>query len=282
MEATQVAITPDVRVPAIGIGTWYLGDQDHTRAREIAALRAGLEAGARLVDTAEMYGNGRSERLVGEALKGIRDQAFLVSKVLPTNATRRGTVAACEASLRRLGTDHLDLYLLHWSGLHPVAGTIAAFEQLRAEGKIAAWGVSNMDPGEMEAIWGTPGGPDCATDQVLYNLTRRGPELDLFPLLAEHRTSVMAYSPLEQGRLFAGAAGRALTSIAADAGTTPTALALAWAIRDGRTVAIPKSGDPQRMLANLAALDVTLSAETLARLDEAFPAPRRPVPLEML
>jgi len=278
----QIEIAPGVDVPAIGIGTWYLGDRPTDRAMEVAAIRAGLEAGARVVDTAEMYGNGRSELLVGEALKGIRDEAFLVSKALPGNASRRGTVAACEASLRRLGTDHLDLYLLHWSGPHPVADTIAAFEQLRAEGKIAAWGVSNMDPAEMEAIWRAPGGRNCATDQVLYNVTRRGPEYDLFPLLATHRTSVMAYSPLEQGRLFTGQVGRTLAAIAADAGTTPTALALAWAVRDRRTVAIPKSADPERTVANLAALDLTLDAETLGRVDAAFPPPCRPVPLEML
>lgn len=278
----QVAITPHANVPAIGMGTWNIGDAPAKRADEIAALRVGLDAGITLIDTAEMYGSGRSESLVGEAIKGRRDDAYLVSKVLPHNASRKGTVAAAEASLRRLGTDHLDLYLLHWRGSHPFAETIAAFEQLLAAGKILAWGVSNLDAAEMAELTALPGGAKCATDQVLYHLGERGPEVDLFGALAARDISVMAYSPLGQGAVFKGAARRRLAELADDLGVSAATLALAWAIRDGRTVAIPKTAHPERMRENIAALDLHLAADVLAALDEAFPAPDHPVPLAML
>lgn len=278
----MIEISPGRLVPAVGLGTWFLGDKPRERAREIEALHAGLDAGLRVIDTAEMYGSGRSEQLVGEAIRGRRDDVYLVSKVLPSNASARGTIAAAEASLRRLGTDHLDLYLLHWRGRHRFSETIGAFEQLIADGKILSWGVSNMDPEDMAEILATPGGEECATNQVLYNLSRRGPEFDLLPLLADAGVSVMAYSPLEQARLFSGRAGRTVTNIAADLGTTAPALAVAWAVRDGRTVAIPRSGRADHVREFAAALDLTLDDDVLDLLDEAFPPPTRPVPLEML
>lgn len=278
----MIEISVGRRVPRVGLGTWYLGDRSESREREIAALRAGLDAGMQLIDTAEMYGGGRSELLVGEAIRGRRDEVYLVSKVLPSNASARGTIAAAEASLRRLGTDHLDLYLLHWRGNYPFAETISAFEQLIADGKIRAWGVSNMDPADMEEILETAGGAACATNQVLYNLTRRGPEYDLFPLLRDAGISVMAYSPLEQARLFSGQAGRTLARLAAEMGTSAPALATAWTVRDGRTVAIPRSGRPEHVREFAAALELSLGDDVLRALDAAFPPPTRPVPLEML
>lgn len=271
------------QVPAIGLGTWHLGDDADARAEEIRALRAGLDAGLRVIDTAEMYGEGRSETLVGEAIGGRRDDVVLVSKVYPWNASRRGTLEACQASLRRLGTDHLDLYLLHWRGEHPLAETVAAMDQLVADGAIGAWGVSNFDAGDMRELWSVPGGHACATDQVLYNLTRRGPEVDLLPLLREREVPTMAYSPIEQARLLAPGAGRdALDEVAARHEATAAQIALAWVIRDGDVLAIPRSGSVEHTRENAGALGVTLTGQDLAELDAAFPAPDHPVPLETL
>lgn len=265
---------------SLGIGTWFLGDHPSHRSQEIEAIRAGLDAGLRIVDTAEMYGDGRAEDLVGEAISGRRDDVYLVSKVLPYHADRAGVRKALGASLERLGTDYLDLYLLHWPGDVPLAETIEAFEDAVSAGLIRHWGVSNFridDLDELRAISG-----DCATNQVLYNLTRRGPELDLFPHMRRLGMPTMAYSPIEQGRLFAGQNGRKLAAIAKQAGYSPAALALAWVTRDGQTVAIPKAGTVEHMKDNLAALDVELTEDLLAELDAAFPAPAEPVPLETL
>ena len=265
-------------VPALGQGSWMMAEDPARRADEIAALRAGLDLGLTLIDTAEMYADGESERLVGEAIAGRRDEVFLVSKAYPQNASRDRLPKACEASLERLGTDRLDLYLLHWRGGVPFAETIEAMERLVAAGKILRWGVSNLDTDDMAELIDA-GGAACATDQILYNLTRRGPEHDLLPWLAAHAIPVMAYSPVEQGRLVTHPALRAL---AAEQGATPAQLALAWLLARDAVIAIPKAGSAAHVRDNRAAADLTLDAATLARLDQLFPRPTRPVPLEML
>lgn len=261
-------------VPEIGIGTWFLGDDPARRDDEIAAIRAGLDAGATVVDTAEMYGDGRSEELVGEAIRGRRDDVFLVSKVLPHNASKSGVRRAVHSSLRRLGTDRLDLYLLHWRGPIPFEETVAVFQALRDAGDIGAWGVSNLDPDDMAEL---PAG--CATDQVLYNPIRRGPEVDLFPLLRAQSMPIMAYSPLEQARLLEDPR---LAGLASDVGLTPAQLVLAWVVRDGDVLAIPKAASVAHARQNAAVLGTSLPDDVVAEIDRLFPAPRQPVPLEML
>jgi len=261
-------------VPALGQGTWNLGDSAASRDAELEALRTGIDLGLTVLDTAEMYGNGRSEQLVGEAIHNRRDDVFLVSKVLPSNASAQGTIEACHASLRRLGTDRLDLYLLHWSGRFSIEETVSAFESLVDDGSIRAWGVSNLDTDELEHL---PAG--CQTDQVLYNLTRRGPEFDLLPWAASAKMPVMAYSPVEQGRLLGNSI---LAELAAELGATPAQVALAWTMRSGKVLAIPKASTTAHVRENAAARDLRLSEADLDRLDDAFPPPTRPVPLEML
>ncbi|MCU1662035.1 MAG: oxidoreductase, aldo/keto reductase family, related to diketogulonate reductase [Pseudonocardia sp.] len=277
---TRVATLPSGEVvAALGQGTWYLGEDPRRRAAEITALRLGLDLGLTVVDTAEMYGDGAAEALVGEAIAGRRDEVFLVDKVLPHHATRAGTVRACQESLLRLGTDRIDLYLLHWRGRVPLAETLAGFADLLDAGAIRHWGVSNFDLDDMNELYGTPGGETVATDQVLYNLTRRGPEYDLLPWCAEHGVPVMAYSPIEQGRLL----GRpALVAVADRHRATPAQVALAWVLRREGTIAIPRSANPEHVRENAAARDIELTADDLAVLDAAFPPPRRPQPLEML
>jgi diketogulonate reductase-like aldo/keto reductase len=265
-------------IPALGQGTWYLGEDPGRRREEIAALRLGLDLGMTVVDTAEMYGDGASEELVGEAIAGHRAEVFLISKVLPGHADRHGTVAACEASLRRLGTDILDLYLLHWRGRHPLEETVAGFTELMAAGKIRTWGVSNLDAGDMAELTSLPGGSAVAVDQVLYNLTRRGIEWNLLPWCRRNRVGVMAYSPVEQGRLLRAAPLRA---VAESLGATPAQVALAWVLEQG-AAAIPRSGRPEHVRENRVAADLRLPPESLAALDAAFPPPSRPVPLEVL
>lgn len=265
-------------IPALGQGTWMMAEDPSRRGQEIAALREGVELGLTLIDTAEMYADGESERLVGEAITGMRDRVFLVSKAYPQNASAKRLPRACEASLERLGTDRLDLYLLHWRGSVPFAETIGAMERLVAAGKIVRWGVSNLDANDMEELV-TAGGERCQTDQILYNLTRRGPEHDLIPWLAERRMSVMAYSPVEQGRLLAH---RGLAAIASERGVTPAQVALAWLLARDGTIATPKAGSAAHVRENRAAADLDLSGTDLARLDDIFPRPRGPVPLEML
>jgi len=266
-------------VPALGLGTWMIGDDARKRADEIAALRRGIDLGMNLIDTAEMYGEGASERLVGEAIAGRRDEVFLVSKVYPHNASREGTVAACERSLKRLGTDRLDLYLLHWRGQHPLAETVAAFDALKAAGKIRHWGVSNLDVSDMKELMGVPGGGGVAANQVLYNLSRRGIEWDLLPLMQARATPVMAYSPVEQARLLND---RRLAALAADHGVSVAQLALAFLLdRDG-VIAIPKAGRPVHVEDNAGALDIVITSELRAALDALYPPPRRATPLEMI
>jgi diketogulonate reductase-like aldo/keto reductase len=266
-------------VPVIGQGTWQMAERRERRAEEIAALRLGVELGLTLIDTAEMYAEGGAETLVGEAIRGRRDGVFLVSKVYPHNASRRGVIEACERSLKRLGTDHLDLYLLHWRGEHPLAETIAGFEALREAGKIRHWGVSNFDTDDMEELAEVPSGERCATNQVLYNVRRRGPEFSLLPGMAERQRPLMAYSPVEQGRL--PAAG-ALAKIAQKYDATPFQIALAWLLHKPGVMAIPKASAEAHVRANRGALDIALEAEDLALIDAEFPAPVRKRPLEML
>ncbi|MFD7812097.1 aldo/keto reductase [Streptomyces sp. NPDC059785] len=277
-EMRTVALPPGEEIPALGQGTWYLGEDPARRGQEVQALRTGLDTGMTVVDTAEMYGDGAAETLVGEAIAGRRDGVFLVSKVLPRHADRRGTVAACEASLRRLGTDRLDLYLLHWRGSHPLAETLAAFAELTAAGKIRHWGVSNLDVTDMTELLSLPGGDGVAADQVLYNLTRRGIEWDLLPWCRDAGVPVMAYSPVEQGRLLEAPA---LHEVAEALGATPAQVALAWVLEQG-AVAIPRSARPEHVLENRAAADLRLPPEVLSVLDEAFPPPDGSVPLEVL
>lgn len=273
-----IALPDGTHVPALGQGSWMMAEDAARRADEIAALRAGIDLGLTLIDTAEMYADGESERLVGEAIAGRRDAVFLVSKAYPQNASRDRLPQACEASLRRLGTDRLDLYLLHWRGGVPLAETVAAMERLVVEGKILRWGVSNLDTDDMDELIAA-GGTACATDQILYNLTRRGPEHDLLPWLAQRAIPVMAYSPVEQGRL---AAHPGLRTLAAERDVTAAQLALAWLLARDGVIAIPKAGTLAHVEANRAAADLTLTGEDLARLDQLFPRPTRPVPLEML
>lgn len=266
-------------VPALGQGTWCLGDDPAARAEEIATLRLGLDLGLTLIDTAEMYGEGRSEELIGEALAGRRDAAFLVSKVYPHNASQKSLVAACERSLRRLGTDRLDLYLLHWRGSVPLAETIEAFQTLQRAGKIRHYGVSNLDLADMRELWAVPGGSAVATNQLLYNLSRRGIEADLQPWLRERGVPVMAYSPIEQARLLQNLQ---LVGFARRHHLTPAQAALAWLLAQDEVIVIPKTGQRERLRENASALDVRLTPAQLAELDALFPPPDGPQPLEML
>ncbi|MEV0055722.1 aldo/keto reductase [Saccharopolyspora shandongensis] len=266
-------------LPVLGQGTWGMGERRAQRAAEVAALQRGLDLGLGLIDTAEMYGSGGAEEVVGAAIAGRRDEVFLVSKVYPHNAGRRDAVAACERSLRRLGTDQLDLYLLHWRGSTPLAETLDAFEQLRADGKIRHYGVSNFGPGDMSELFESELGRRSATNQVLYNLTRRGIELDLLPWCREQELPVMAYSPIEQGRLLGEPA---LRRVAERHSVTPAQIAIAWVLAQDGVCAIPKAATVAHVEQNRAALDIELSAADLAELDAGFPAPPHPVPLEIL
>jgi diketogulonate reductase-like aldo/keto reductase len=255
-----------------------MGERRDRRAAEIAALRTGIELGMTLIDTAEMYGEGESERLVGEAIRGMRDRVFLVSKAYPQNCSRRRLAQTCEASLRRLGVERLDLYLLHWRGNVPLAETAEAMAALVAAGKIARWGVSNLDTDEMEELVNSAGGA-CATDQILYNLVRRSPEIDLLPWLDRRKIPVMAYSPVERGSLLGNPI---LRELARARGATPAQLALAWLLRRDGVIAIPKAGTVAHIQDNRGAAELELSADELAALERAFPVPARRKRLEML
>lgn len=266
-------------VPVLGQGTWGMGEQARRAADEATALRLGLDLGMTLIDTAEMYGDGGAEEVVADAIAGRRSEVFLVSKVLPENASRRGTIDACERSLKRIGTDRLDLYLLHWRGSVPLTETLEAFTELIETGKIRYWGVSNFDTNDMAELATLPGGAACATNQVLYNLSRRGIEFDLVPWCRDHHMPVMAYSPVEQGRLLDHPA---LKAIATARGATPAQVALAWLLHQSGTIVIPKATNPSHVRENRAALDLKLAAEDLAALDKTFPPPTRKRALEML
>jgi diketogulonate reductase-like aldo/keto reductase len=266
-------------VPILGLGTWMMGESENKRADEVAALRLGLDLGVTLIDTAEMYGDGEAESITGDAIAGRRDGLFLVSKVLPENASRKDTIAACERSLKRLRTDRIDLYLLHWRGSTPLQHTLEAFQTLQREGKIRHFGVSNFDTDDMEELMALQGGNACAANQVLYNLKRRRIEYDLVPFCRARKIPIMAYSPIEQGRLLNAAV---LKTVAERHGATPARVALAWLLAQPGTVVIPKAADPAHLRDNLAALDLTLTADDLAALDRAFPPPHRKYALEML
>jgi len=271
-------------VARLGQGTWRMGEQRARRAEEIAALRAGLDLGLALIDTAEMYGDGGAEELIGEALAGRREEAYVVSKVLPGNATRRGTIAACERSLRRLQTDYLDLYLLHWRQSEPLAETLEAFVALEKAGSIRAYGVSNFDRADLEESAGLRGGAKIAANQVLYGLEHRGIEWALLPWCRERGISIMAYSPLGSSSPTVRALlrGRALQTIAERRAATPAQIALAFVLREAGVYAIPKAGRVEHVRENAGALEIELDADEIRELDAAFPPPRRGTSLEML
>ncbi|WP_313593457.1 aldo/keto reductase [Agrobacterium cavarae] len=266
-------------IPALGIGTWNMGESNAEEAQEVASIRKAVELGMTVVDTAEMYADGRSEEIVGKAIADLRDEVFLVSKVYPFNASATGTIEACERSLKRLGVDHLDLYLLHWRGSHPLEETVAAFEKLKQSGKIRDWGVSNFDTDDMEELFEVENGRNCAVNQVLYNLSRRGVEYDLLPLCQEKGVPLMAYSPIEQGRILNN---HELIRIAKAYQATPAQVALAFLLERDGVVAIPKSAKPERVEENRGATDLDISDEDWASLDAAFPPPTRKTSLAML
>lgn len=266
-------------IPVLGMGTWRMGENARNRQHERDALRHGLDLGLSLIDTAEMYGEGGAEEVIAQAIGDRRPEVFLVSKVYPHNASKRGTIAACDRSLKRLKTDYLDLYLLHWRGSVPLAETLDAFQTLQQAGKIRSYGVSNFDQEDMAEASQLKGGNAIATNQVLYNLTRRGIELNLLPWCRQRSIPLMAYSPIEQGRLLNH---RALTTIAQERNVTPAQVAIAWLLHQPDVIVIPKASRIDHVEQNHAALELALSAEELSTLDAAFPPPRKPVPLEML
>lgn len=262
-------------VPAIGQGTWHIEQADRRTA--VAALRRGLDLGLTHIDTAEMYGSGRAEEVVAEAIAGRRDEVFLVSKVLPSNASRKGAVAACEKSLKRLGTDRLDCYLLHWRGGHPLAETFAAFEELREAGKIRSWGVSNFDADDLDEALGLVGPSRIACNQVLYHLSERAIEHAVLPWCERHGVALVGYSPFGSGSFPspAGPGGRALAEVAAAHGATPRQVALAFLTRRPSLLTIPKSANPKHVEENAGATDLRLASADVDKLDRAFPLGRR-------
>jgi len=275
-----VALPDGTRVPAVGQGTWYMGDRAAQAKREADALRLGIDLGMTLIDTAEMYADGGAETVVGQAIAAQRDRVFVVSKVYPHNASRRGVQEACARSLRRMKTDTIDLYLLHWPGSYPISETIAGFEALRKAGHIRRWGVSNFDEAGMRGVTGANDGDACATDQVLYNPDQRGIEFDLLPWCAARRIPVMAYSPVGQaGRLLRSPA---LASVGKRHGASPAQVAIAWAIRGGNVIAIPKAADPAHVRENAEACALALTEADLAEIDAAHPPPARKQHLAML
>jgi len=275
----QVRLPSGETVPQLGQGTWHMGENSRLRKEEVAALKLGLDLGLTLIDTAEMYGNGGAEEMVAEAVQGRRDECFIVSKVLPENSTKAGTIAACERSLKRLKTDRIDLYLLHWRGRPKLEETLAGFEALIASGAIRSWGVSNFDVDDMDELVALPGGAACGSNQVLYNLRRRGIEAGLLPWCREHGIPIMAYSPIEQGRLLRD---RALTAVAIRHRATPAQIALAWVLRQKDMMVIPKATMLEHVRENRAALDIKLTEQDLGELNRAFPPPKGRRPLELL
>jgi diketogulonate reductase-like aldo/keto reductase len=284
MSVKTVAFSGSRSIPAIGQGTWYMGEKASLRKTEVDALRAGIDLGLTLIDTAEMYAEGGAEEVVGEAIKGQRDKVFLVSKVYPWNAGGQKGQAACEASLRRLGTDRIDLYLLHWRGNFALDETIDLMNKLQQQGKIGRWGVSNLDVDDMQSLWREEGGSACATNQVLYHLASRGIEYDLLPWCQQHDVPVMAYCPLAQaGRLRTGLMNHPVVNeIARNHNATAAQILLAWVIRHQGVMAIPKAASIEHVKANAGALDITLTGEELRLLDNAFPVPAVKTPLDVV
>jgi diketogulonate reductase-like aldo/keto reductase len=278
-QVKHLTLKNGVSVPTYGLGTWRMGENRAVRGDEVRALKLGLDLGVTLLDTAEMYGEGVAEEITGEAIAGRRDGIYLVSKVYPHNASAAGTIAACERSLKRLATDRLDLYLLHWRGSVPLAETVGAFERLVRDGKIRAWGVSNFDVDDMAELAGVPQGKNCISNQVLYHLGSRGIEWRLLADAQTSNTMIMAYSPLGQGSILKKPA---LAAVAGKYNVAPAAVAIAWVLRQPGVIAIPKATNPDHVRANLAGADLMLDANDLAALDAAFPAPKRGTPLESL
>jgi diketogulonate reductase-like aldo/keto reductase len=278
-ELPTVTLSGGERVPALGQGTWHMGEDRRRIAEEAAAVRLGIELGMTLIDTAEMYGSGGAEEMIARAIEGLRDQLFIVSKLYPHNGSRSGVVAACERSLNRLRTDRIDLYLLHWRGSIPLAETLEGFERLQRQGKIRYHGVSNFDRADMAEWVALKGGEKVAADQVLYNLSRRGPEWDLVPWCREHSVAIMAYTPLGQGSLLRD---KTLTEIARRRRATAAQVALAWLLRQPGTIVIPKASRLEHVRENRGALDVVLTDADLAALDRAFPPPKGRSSLAML
>jgi diketogulonate reductase-like aldo/keto reductase len=275
-----VRLPDGTEIPALGQGTWHMGERSGAAKAEVAALKLGVELGMMLIDTAEMYGNGGAEEVVAEAAQGQRDKLFIVSKVYPHNASRAGVPVACERSLKRLRTDRIDLYLLHWRGSHPLAETVDAFEKLRAEGKIRYWGVSNFDTRDMQELVKLNDGGNCAANQVLYHLASRGVEYDLLPWCTERKVPLMAYSPVGQGgRLLQS---KALAAVAKRHNATPAQIAIAWTMRHGNVISIPKASDQAHVRQNAAAGDITLAEQDLAAIDAEFPPPARKQSLDIL
>jgi diketogulonate reductase-like aldo/keto reductase len=276
-----VKLPDGTEIPALGQGTWHMGERTRAAKDEVAALKLGIELGVMLIDTAEMYGNGAAEEIVAEATAGRRDGLFIVSKVLPHNASRTGVLAACERSLKRLRTDRIDLYLLHWRGSYPLAETVGAFEALKAAGKIRHWGVSNLDTGDMNELLGVPAGAACAANQVLYHPDSRGIEFDLLPWCADHKVPVMAYSPLgHHVRRLLGSS--ALGAVARRHAATPAQVAIAWGMRSGQVISIPKAADTAHVRENAEAASIELTAEDLAAIDAAHRPASRKVGLDLL
>lgn len=284
MKAKTVQFPDGTSVPAIGQGTWFMGEQRSARRAEVDALKQGLDAGMTLIDTAEMYADGEAERVVGEAIAGRRDEVYLVSKVYPHHAGGWKAITACEQSLKRLQTDCIDLYLLHWRGSIPLHDTVAAMEKLQQSGKIRRWGVSNLDTDDMRALWKIPGGQECMTDQVLYHAASRGIEFDLLPWCEEHAVPVMAYCPLAQaGKLRHDVLENpGMQKIASARGVSSSQIALAWVTRTRNVIAIPKAVQPQHVKENAAALTLFLTDEEIAMINAAFPAPRGKTSLDMV
>jgi diketogulonate reductase-like aldo/keto reductase len=266
-------------MPRLGLGTWHMGESPSQRANEVAALRAGIDLGLKLIDTAEMYADGGAEQVVGEAIRNRRDDVYVVTKFYPHHASRKELVAACNRSLERLRVDGIDLYLMHWRGRVPLAETVETLERLVEAGKIERWGVSNFDVGDMEELTGVKGGNAVFANQVLYNPARRGIEFDLLPWCGERDVQVMAYSPLDEGAL---AADRRLAAMASDLGVTASQLALAWVLRQENLCAIPKAGRVEHVRENAKALEIELDEATLREIDRMFPPPSRKQRLEII
>lgn len=275
----RVTLKSGETVPQLGQGTWKMGENAARRQTEVKALRRGIDLGMTLLDTAEMYGEGGAEEVVAEAAKGQRDKLFIVSKVYPHNASRQGAVQACERSLKRLRTDRIDLYLLHWPGSYPLADTVAAFEELRQAGKVRMWGISNFDAKGQAKVLAETGGGNCAANQVLYNLSERGIEWDLTKACASAKIAVMAYTPIGRGAV---TSDKAVVEVARRHGVSPAVVAIAWTMRDPNVITIPKASNVDHVEANRQAADLKLGAEDLALLDKAFPPPRKATPLSVL
>lgn len=284
LEKRVITLPDGTTVPVLGQGTWYMGENPRAKEQEIKALQLGIDLGMTLIDTAEMYGGGGAERVVGEAIQGRRDEVFLVSKFYPSNASLSKVATACENSLKRLGTDHLDLYLLHWRGSVPFEETIEGLEKLKKEGKILRWGVSNLDTEDMDELYNAPNGQNCMTNQVLYHLGSRGIDFDLLPWQRERKMPIMAYCPIAQG----GSLRRQLLNnpiiqdIANKHNVQPLQIVLAWCIRSNDVIAIPKASQAEHVIQNASVAAIELTAEDLSRLDQAFPAPTRKMHLDIV